>query len=116
MLLVSNGLFYLFQKYITAPDSQHSYPAELVKYVVMARSLSAITVGAVPMETPSAITTLFQNVVALIKRLALVNAWRGILGMKLIKMVLIVGVVVAVPILPRTQTKQTVNNPKPIKT
>jgi hypothetical protein len=73
----------------------------------MAQSLSAITVGAVPMETTSVITTLFQSVVVLTKPLVLVNAWRETLEMTLIKPVFrLVGVVEAQLILPRTQTKR----------
>jgi hypothetical protein len=95
---------------ITVPDS---YLAELVKYVVMAPSLSAITVGAVTTETATVITTLFQSVVALIKHLVLVNAWREMSKMTSIKPVfLLVGVVEAELILLWTQTKQPVNNSK----
>ena len=112
MLLVCNGLSYLFQSLITFSDS---HLAELVKYVVMAQSLSAITVGAVPMETTSAITTLFRSVVVLIKHLVLVNAWQETLEMTSINPAFpLVGV--AQLILPRTQTKQTVNNSKPVMT
>lgn len=82
-----------FNLVVTFPDS---YLAELVKYVAMAQSLSAITVGAVPMETTSVITTLFQSVVVLIKPPVLVNAWRETLGMTSIKPVFpLVGVVEA---------------------
>jgi hypothetical protein len=93
------------QALITFPDS---HLAELERYVVMAQSLSAITVGAVPMETTSVITTLSQSVVVPIKPLVLVNAWREMLEMISIKLVFpLVGV--AQLILPQTQTKQTVN-------
>ena len=69
-------------------QSLNPYLAELVKYVVMARNLSATTAGAVPMEIASVIMTLFLSVVALIKRLALVNAWREMLEMTLTNPVL----------------------------
>ena len=112
MLLVFNGLSRLFQVLITFPDA---HLAELVRYVVMAQNLSAITVAVVPMETTSAVTTLFQNVVVLIKPLVLVNAWRETLEMTSINPVFpLVGV--AQLILPRTQTKQTVNNSKRVMT
>jgi hypothetical protein len=77
----------------------------------MARSLSAITVGAVTMETATVITTLFPSVVDLTKHLVLVNAWREILKMTSIKPVLpLVGVVEAELILLWTRTKQAVSN------
>ena len=105
MLLVFNGLSHLFQVLITFPDA---HLAELVRYVVMAQNLSAITVAVVPMQTTSVVTTLFQSVVVLIKPLVLVNVWRETLEMTLIKLVFPL-VAVAQLILPRTQTKQTVN-------
>jgi len=97
----------------TVPDFQDLYLAELAKYVVMGPSPSATTAGAVPMEIASVITTLSQSVVALIKHLVLVSAWRETLGMTSIRtMFPLVGVVEAVLILPWTRTKQTLNNSK----
>jgi hypothetical protein len=91
--------------------------AELAKYAVMEQSLSAITVGAVPMEIATVTTTLFQSVVDLIKPLVLVNAWREISKMTSIKPVFpLVGVVEAGLILLWTRTKQAFNNPKRVMT
>lgn len=91
----------------------------------MARSLSVIIAGAVPtgtaspvlLETKSVITTLSQSVVALIRHLVLVNAWRGTSEMRSINPEFLLAVVVeAVLIPPRARTKQAISNPKRAKT
>jgi len=66
--------------------------AELVKFVVTVQVPFVIIAAAEQMEITSAITTQSQNGVAQTKRLVLANAWREILGMKLIRIPLPVAV------------------------